>query len=113
MRIAVFTKNRSNPAYEAARIGAERAAAPFGVEIEHFVPETPDDPAQQAVLLTQALARRPDALVFTPVHPTRLEASLDEVQRAGIPIFGFVNRMPPGRCVSYVGSSDTALASTR
>jgi hypothetical protein len=27
MRIAVFTKNRTNPAYEAARLGASRVAA--------------------------------------------------------------------------------------
>jgi len=111
MRIAVFTKNRSNPAYEAARIGADRAAAAHaGVRIEHHVPETPDDAGQQEALVRHALATRPDALVFTPVHPTRLEGALDAVQAAGIPVFGFVNRMPPGRCVSYVGASDTALA---
>lgn len=110
MRISVFTKNRSNPAYEAARIGADRAAQPFGAHVDHYVPETPDDPQQQAALVRQALSTRPDAFVFTPVHPTRLDAVLDEVQAAGVPIFGFVNRMAPGRCVSYVGASDAALA---
>lgn len=110
MLIPVFTKNRSNPAYGAARIGAERAAAPFGARVVHYVPEIADDPAQQSALLLQALATRPDAIVFTPVHPTRLDPALDAVQQAGIPLFGFVNRMAPGRFVSYIGAADAALA---
>ncbi len=110
MKIAVFTKNLSNPAYAAARLGAERAAARLGAQLEHFVPTTPDDPEQQSALVAQALAGAPDAFVFTPVHPTRVDVALDAVQRAGIPIFGFVNRLAPGRFVSYVGASDGRLA---
>jgi ribose transport system substrate-binding protein len=110
MKIAVFTKNLSNPAYAAARLGAERAGARFGAQIEHFVPATPDDPAQQSMLIARALAGAPDAFVFTPVHPTQVNPAVDAVRRAGVPIFGFVNRMADGVCVSYVGSSDTRLA---
>jgi ribose transport system substrate-binding protein len=110
MKLAVFTKNRSNPAYAAARLGAERAAANFGAAVEHYVPETPDDPVQQSELVASALAQRPDAFVFTPVHATKVNDAIASVQRAGIPMFGFINRLPPGQCVSYVGSSDTRLA---
>jgi ribose transport system substrate-binding protein len=110
MKIALFTKNLSNPAYAAARLGAERAAAIFGAEVLHFVPETPDDPVQQSALIRRALADRPDAIVFTPVHPTRVDEAIGDIHRAGVPIFGFVNRMPADRCVSYVGSSDSRLA---
>jgi ribose transport system substrate-binding protein len=108
--IAVFTKNRSNPAYEAARIGAERAAARLGARIEHFVPDVPDDPDQQSELVVQALARKPDAFVFTRVHLTRVEPALDLVTAARIPIFSFVGRMAPGRCVTHVGATDFKLA---
>jgi ribose transport system substrate-binding protein len=110
MRIAVFTKNLTNPAYEAARLGADRAAQRFGAQTRHYVPSTPDDPAQQNALIEQALADPPDAFVFTPVHVTRIDAAMDAVQANGIPIFGFVNRMAEGRCVSQVGSDDGALA---
>ena len=37
-RIAVFTKNKTNPAYAAARLGADRAAERLGAETVHFVP---------------------------------------------------------------------------
>lgn len=42
MRIAVFTKNLTNPAYGAARLGADRAAATLGAQAIHYVPEKPD-----------------------------------------------------------------------
>lgn len=110
MKLAVFTKNLSNPAYAAARLGAERSAAPFGASVRHFVPTTPDDPEQQSALVHEALAWGPDAFVFTPVHPARVNAAIDAIRSAGIPIFGFVNRMHPGLAVSYAGSSDERLA---
>jgi len=109
-RLAVFTKNRSNPAYEAARIGAERAAARLGATVDHFVPESPDDTDQQIALVHAALARRPDALVFTAVHQTRLDPALDAVRAAGIPVFSFVGRLSPGRAITHVGADDAALA---
>lgn len=110
MKIAVFTKNRSNPAYAAARLGAERAAAPWGATITHFVPTTPDDPEQQSALIHEALATHPDAFVFTPVHPTRVNTAIAAIHSAGVPIFGFVNRLVEGLAVSYVGASDERLA---
>ena len=109
-RIAVFTKNRSNPAYEAARIGAERAATRLGAHIEHYVPEIADDPDQQIALVAQALKTRPDAFVFTAVHLTKLEQALDSIKAAGIPIFSFIGRLNPGRAVSHVGAMDYELA---
>jgi ribose transport system substrate-binding protein len=54
--IAVFTKNRTNPAYEAARLGADRTAARLGGRTIHYVPEKPDDIEQQIALIGQAVA---------------------------------------------------------
>lgn len=110
MRLAVFTKNRSNPAYAAARLGAERAAQPFGAQIRHYVPERPDDADQQIALVAEALDWQPDALVFTPVHPTRLNEATAAVLARGIPVFSFVSRLGTGRAISHVGSSDARLA---
>lgn len=51
VKIAVFTKNRSNPAYDAARLGADRAAAALGAWAVHFVPKKGDDPEEQSALV--------------------------------------------------------------
>ena len=106
----MFTKNRSNPAYEAARIGADRAARLHSAATTHYVPEAFDDPVQQSALVDAALAARPDGIVFTPTHPTRVNAALERIATAGVPLAGFVNPIPVGPCVSYVGSDDTKLA---
>lgn len=111
MRIAVFTKNRTNPAYHAARLGADRVARRLGAQTLHFVPQKGDDPEEQSALVDQALALRPDAIVFTPVHATRINAALERIEASGIPLFGFVNPIPVGRCVTYVGSDDVRLGS--
>lgn len=109
MRIAVFTKNRTNPAYGAARLGADRAARRLGADTLHYVPDIGDDPGQQSALIDEAIARRPDAIVLMPVHPTRLNDAIMRIDAAGIPLFACVNRLPVGRCISYVGSDDEPL----
>lgn len=112
MRLAVFTKNFTNPAYGAARLGAERAAAVFGDEALHFVPRKGDDPVEQSALIEQALALnpRPDAFVFSPVHASKVNAAIAQVVAAGIPMIGFVNPIAAAPMVSYVSSDDYQLA---
>ena len=40
--LVMFTKNRENPAYVAARLGADRVAARMGARVTHYVPVVPD-----------------------------------------------------------------------
>ena len=107
--IAVFTKNRTNPAYEAARLGADRTAARYGARAAHFVPDQPDDVDQQVALVEQAIAQRPDAVVFVPVHATELDAAVRKLNASGIPVVNYLNRLSSGRFVTFVGSDDYRL----
>jgi len=109
-RIAVFTKNRTNPAYQAARLGADRTAARLGATAVHYVPEQPDNVAQQIALIAQAIAARPDAAVFVPVDETAVNAAILGFDRADIPLFNIIARTTAGRRVCFVGSDDFALA---
>ena len=109
--IAVFTKNLSNPAYAAARLGADRSALRLGARTVHYVPQKPDDIGEQIALIDAALAQRPDAMVLVPVHPTAINESIRKINAAGVPIFGFINRFTkPQAIVSFVGSEDYPLA---
>ena len=83
LKLAVFTKNRSNPAYEAARLGADRAASLLGARTQHFVPAKDDDPEEQSALVDEALALSPDAVVFAPVDATRVNEAI-EIGRAHV-----------------------------
>ncbi len=109
-RIAVFTKNRTNPAYEAARIGAERVAARVGALVVHYVPDRPDDVEEQIALIARAIAERPDAAVLVPVHETAVNDAILGFDHAGIPLFNFVTRTTAGQRVCFVGADDRALA---
>jgi ribose transport system substrate-binding protein len=109
-RIAVFTKNRTNPAYEAARLGADRTAARLGATAIHYVPDQPDSVPQQIALIAQAIAEKPDAAVFVPVDETAVNDAILGFDAARIPLFNIITRTTAGRRVSFVGSDDSALA---
>ena len=107
--LAVFTKNRSNPAYDAARLGAEQAAARLGARVVHYVPEIADDIAQQAALVERAIADRPDAVLFVPVHATAMAPSVRQLTASGIPVVNYLNRLDEGDFASFVGCDDFQL----
>jgi ribose transport system substrate-binding protein len=110
MRLAVFTKNRTNPAYDAARLGAERAAAAGDARVDQYVPDTPDDPDEQSALIDQALATRPDAFVLASVHASRVDPAIRRVAQAGIPLVAFIQPITAVPSVSFVGADDVQLA---
>jgi ribose transport system substrate-binding protein len=109
--LAVFTKNRVNPAYAAARLAADRVAAEAGARTLHFVPTTPDDVGQQKALVGEALAVAPDAVVFVPVDDRQMVPDLARFAGAGIPVVTCINRME-GKVASFVGSDDVAVGHT-
>lgn len=109
-RIGVFTKNRTNPAYEAARFGSDRVALRFGAQTTHYVPDEPDDVRQQVALVARAVADRVDAIVMSPVHETRIDDAIRSIEAAGIPLFHFVTRGVAGHPVCFARSDDRALA---
>ncbi len=94
--IAVFTKNYTNPAYAAARLGAERTAARLGARVTHYVPRQPDNLEEQIALVELAMADRADAIVFAPVHATAMDDSVRRINAAGIPLVNFINRLATG-----------------
>lgn len=108
--VAVFTKNRTNPAYDGARAGADRVAARFGGRARHFVPTVPDDVDQQIALVDAALAERPDAVVMIPAHPTALLSAMAKIHEAAIPLVTAVSRAEDPRVLCHVGADDEAVA---
>src|SRR5258708_6754165 len=95
-RIAVFTKNRTNPAYEAARLGADRTAARLGATTTHYVPDRPDSVPEQIALIAHAVAERPDAAVFVPVDETAVNDAILGFDAAHIPLFNIITRTTAG-----------------
>ena len=106
--IAVFTKNFTNPAYEAFRIGAEKVAKAANARVVHYVPKQPDSIAEQTAAIEQTLIDRPDIVLFTPVDGKAMAAPVKKLNDANIPIVLFTNEVA-GRYISFVGSDDVDL----
>jgi ribose transport system substrate-binding protein len=106
--IAVFTKNTTNPAYEAFRIAADQVARASDVRTVHYVPRRPDDVDEQKAFVAQALAERPDAIIFIPVDNVAMVDSVKQLNAAAIPIVLVSNTMA-GRFITFVGADDVAI----
>jgi ribose transport system substrate-binding protein len=108
LTIAVFTKNTTNPAYEAFRIGADQVGRALGARIVHYVPKKPDDVEEQKAFVEQALSEKPDAVVFIPVDDVAMIDSVRKLNDAKIPVVLASNPLP-GRFVTYVGADDVEI----
>ncbi|MGE0853588.1 MAG: sugar ABC transporter substrate-binding protein [Hyphomicrobiaceae bacterium] len=109
-KLAAFTKNRTNPAYIGARLGADRVAARLGCSLRHHVPTKPDDVEEQRGLLAAVLAEGVDAILLAPTHATALNDLLQRARSKGIPILCMVSQPEQFDCTCFVGSDDRALA---
>jgi ribose transport system substrate-binding protein len=105
MTIAVFTKNLTNPAYEAFRIAADQIARTTGVQVQHFVPKRPDNVDEQIEMVNQVIKEKPDVVIFIPVDDVAMVDSVKQLNDAKIPVV-LVSNPLPGNFVTYVGADD-------
>jgi ribose transport system substrate-binding protein len=108
-KLVLFTKNVTNPFWKAVRVGAEKAAKALGADLEHAAPTKPDNIEEQTRLVEDWIVKKPDAFVFVPVDYKALVPSIEKVNKAGIPVVIFSNRMAGVDSVSYVGSDDETI----
>jgi ribose transport system substrate-binding protein len=92
--VAVFTKNMTNPAYEAFRIAADQIARSTDTRVLHFVPKQPDSVDEQKAMVQQVLKDRPDAVIFIPVDDVAMIDSVKQLNEANIPIVLVSNPLP-------------------
>jgi ribose transport system substrate-binding protein len=105
MTIAVFTKNSTNPAYQAFRIAADQIARAADARIVHYVPNKPDNVDEQKEMVEHVLKDRPDAVIFIPVDDVAMIDSVKKLNEAKIPVV-LVSNPLPGQFVTYVGADD-------
>src|SRR5260370_2259588 len=99
MTSGVFTKNSTNPAYEAFRIAEDQIARSTGARVLHFVPKQPDNVDEQKAMVEQVLKDRPDAVIFIPVDDVAMVDSVKNLNEAKIPV-GRVSNPLPGSFVT-------------
>ena len=84
--IAVFTKNPTNPYFQAVRVGAETAAKALGANVIQYIPTKPDSIPEQLSQVEDVIVKKPDAIVFIPVDYKALVPAVEKINAAGIPV---------------------------
>src|SRR3974377_585486 len=77
--IAVFTKNQTNPYFQAVRVGAETAAKPLARKVEQYVPTKPDSIPEQLSQVEDVIVKKPNAIVFIPVDYKALVQAVEKI----------------------------------
>lgn len=108
-RIAVFTKNQTNPFFQAVRLGADSAAKQLNVKVTHYVPTKPDSIPEQMSQIEDVIVKKPDAIVFTPVDYKAMGPAVGKINAARIPVVNVTDRSEVGSFVAFVGASDYQL----
>lgn len=105
-QIAFFVKNVTNPFWKGCRIGAEKAAKDFDLDLQVVAPTKPDNIEEQTRLVEDWIIRKPNAFVFVPVDHMALIPSIQKANKAGIPIINYNNVMTDIEKVTFIGSDN-------
>ena len=105
-RIAVFTKNQTNPFFQTVRMGADNAAKQLKVTVVHYIPTKPDSIPEQTSQVEDVVTSRPGAVVFVPVDSKAMVPSVQKMNAAGIPVINIVDHSLGGDIVSWIGADE-------
>jgi ribose transport system substrate-binding protein len=108
-KIAVFTKNLTNPLFASIRAGADNAAKQMNATTQHYVPTKPDSIPEQMSAIEDVVVKKPDAIVFIPVDSKAMVAGVNKINAANIPVVNINDRAAGGKFVSFVGVNDYEL----
>ena len=107
-KIVVFTKNQTNPFFQAVRLGADNAAKQMHATVLHYVPTKPDSIPEQMSQIEDVVVKKPDAIVFTPVDYKAMTPGVAKINNANIPVVNITDRAK-GNFVSFIGVNDYQL----
>jgi ribose transport system substrate-binding protein len=109
-RIAVFTKNQTNPFFQTVRLGANSAAKQMNATVTHYVPTQPDSIPEQMSQIEDVTTKKPNAVVFIPVDSKAMVPGVQKMNAAGIPVVNIVDHSIGGEIVSWVGADEYIMA---
>ena len=109
-RIAVFTKNQTNPFFQGVRLGADNAAKQMNATVTHYVPTQPDSIPEQMNQIEDVTTKKPNAVVFIPVDSKAMVPGVQKMNAAGIPIVNIVDHSLGGELLSWIGADEYIMA---
>ena len=90
-RIAVFTKNQTNPFFQTVRQGADSAVKQMQASVIHYIPTQPDSIPEQMSQIEDASRSGRTPSVFIPVDSKAMVPGVQKMNAAGIPVVNIVD----------------------
>ncbi len=109
-KIAVFTKNQTNPYFQAFRLGSDSAAKQMNASTTHYVPTKPDSIPEQLGAIDDVVVKKPTGIVLIPVDYKAINPGVKKINDAGIPVVNATDRAEAGNFVNWVGADDFSTA---
>ena len=108
--IAIVSKGFQHQFWQAVKKGAEAEAAKEGATITFDGPATEADVEAQITMLTNALAKKPDAIGFAALDSKAAEPLLKQAQDAKIPVIAFDSGVDSDIPVTTASTDNKAAA---
>lgn len=108
--IAIVSKGFQHQFWQAVQAGAEEAAEEHGATITFEGPATEADVEDQVEMLTNALAREPDAIGFAALDSRAAAPLLEQAQSAEIPVIAFDSGVESDIPVTTASTDNKAAA---
>lgn len=108
--IPVISKGFQHQFWQAVKLGSERAAADYNVDITFEGPATEAEVDKQIEMLTAALAKNPSAICFAALDTQAAIPLLEEAQSKGIPVVGFDSGVDSDIPVATAATDNIAAA---
>jgi ribose transport system substrate-binding protein len=111
--IGVIAKSQGNPVFQAARVGAEAAAADLseehGVQISiNWRAPNAEDAQQQATFVEQFVSGGVNGIAISASDPNLLRASINDAVANGVTVVTFDSDIPGSDRMAYYGVDDEA-----
>ncbi|GAA4964018.1 ABC transporter substrate-binding protein [Kineococcus glutinatus] len=108
--IAIVSKGFQHQFWQAVKQGAEEAAEEAGATISFEGPPTEADIEIQVNQLTQALAKKPDAIGFAALDSRAAAPLMEQAEEAGIPVVAFDSGVDSDVPVTTASTDNKAAA---
>lgn len=108
--VAIVSKGFQHQFWQAVKKGAEEQAKEMGVRITFEGPADETQVEEQVTMLTNALAKQPDAIGFAALDSKASEPVLEQAKQKGIPVVAFDSGVDSDIPVTTAATENTAAA---
>lgn len=105
--IAVVSKGEQHDFWQQVKLGANAAAADYGVDITFEGPPSESDVQIQVEMLNNAMAKNPVAIALAALNTSSVLDQLQQAKNSGIPVIGFDSGVPEAPAGSIWANAST------